>query len=317
MRKFLCLLIILLAIPVTVQAEDNDDEYLERMGLYRKTAAVTDLPWYSLAAMDQYERNINKEIDGRMTGIIIKPETWFGLLNFDNKRKHSEEAIQLFGGKGMDGNGDGIADIEDDEDVLYTYATIIQQLTDEEGTMQKALETYYDREKAADLIALMEKIFHKFQTLDLSERSFIVSKNFNYSYKNTWGDSRGYGGRRIHEGTDIFAGYGTPVKSASYGIVEIKGWNKFGGWRVGIRDAYNIYHYYAHLSRFEEKIEEGTLVKPGQVIGYVGSTGYGPEGTQGKFPPHLHYGIYKDNGKYEWAYDPYPSLKRWERNTDG
>lgn len=107
MRKFLCLLIILLAIPVTVQAEDNDDEYLERMGLYRKTAAVTDLPWYSLAAMDQYERNINKEIDGRMTGIIIKPETWFGLLNFDNKRKHSEEAIQLFGGKGMDGNGGG------------------------------------------------------------------------------------------------------------------------------------------------------------------------------------------------------------------
>ena len=319
MRKFIQILILILAIILTASLHTNaeeDTEYEDRMGLYRKTAAVTDLPWYTLAAMDQYERNIHGVEDDRLIGIQIDPDTWFGLLSFDETAKHTEGAIQLMGGKGMDGDGDGIADIENDEDVLYTYASWIQELTDEEGNLEKALATYYDREKAAKLIGLIENIFHEFNELDLSERSFIVPKYFNYSYRNTWGDRRGYGGNRIHEGTDIFAGYGTPVRSASYGIVEIKGWNKYGGWRIGIRDIYNIYHYYAHLGRFEEGLEEGSIVEPGQTIGYVGSTGYGPEGTQGKFPPHLHYGIYKDNGKYEWAYDPYPSLKRWERNSD-
>lgn len=36
-------------------------------------------------------------------------------------------------------------------------------------------------------------------------------------------------------------------------------------------------------------------------------------GTSGKFPPHLHYGMYKDNGYTEWSFDPYPYLKQWER----
>ena len=46
------------------------------------------------------------------------------------------------------------------------------------------------------------------------------------------------------------------------------------------------------MSRFAEGIEMGERVKKGEVIGYVGDSGYGPEGTTGKFPPHLHFGIY-------------------------
>ena len=57
-------------------------------------------------------------------------------------------------------------------------------------------------------------------------------------------------GSRIHEGTDIFANYGVPVHSTVYGIVEMKGWNKYGGWRIGIRDINNKYHYFAHLNGF-------------------------------------------------------------------
>ncbi|WP_373370365.1 M23 family metallopeptidase [Alkalicoccobacillus plakortidis] len=120
-----------------------------------------------------------------------------------------------------------------------------------------------------------------------------------------------WGGRRIHEGTDLFAGYGVPIQSTSYGTVELIGWNNYGGWRVGIRDLDNIYHYYAHLSGFEKGLEKGDVVKPGQVVGYCGSSGYGKPGTQGKFPPHLHYGMYRDNGVTEWSFDPYPLLKSW------
>ena len=60
-------------------------------------------------------------------------------------------------------------------------------------------------------------------------------------------------------------------------------------------------------------LKEGDIVEPGQVIGYVGSTGYGKEGTSGKFPPHLHFGLYKYDGRCEWAFNPYPHLRRWEK----
>jgi murein DD-endopeptidase MepM/ murein hydrolase activator NlpD len=77
-------------------------------------------------------------------------------------------------------------------------------------------------------------------------------------------------------------------------------------------DIHNTYHYFAHLSHFNEDVKEGDIVEPGRIIGYVGSSGYGKKGTSGKFPPHLHYGMYKFNGLIERAYDPFPSLKHWE-----
>ncbi|COF82235.1 Glycyl-glycine endopeptidase ALE-1 precursor [Streptococcus pneumoniae] len=104
-----------------------------------------------------------------------------------------------------------------------------------------------------------------------------------------------------------------PVRSTCYGIIETKGWNRLGGWRIGIRDLHNNYHYYAHLGGFSKEIQLGQIVEPGKVIGFVGSTGYGPPGTAGKFPPHLHFGMYKDNGYTEWAFDPYMHLSLWER----
>ena len=125
--------------------------------------------------------------------------------------------------------------------------------------------------------------------------------------------SRGWGGRRMHEGTDLFASYSVPVKSTTFGKVEVMGWNDYGGWRIGIRDVNNTYHYYAHLSGYTKDLKEGDILEPGTIIGYVGSSGYGKQGTSGKFPPHLHYGMYKYNGRVEWAYDPFPSLKRWEQ----
>jgi murein DD-endopeptidase MepM/ murein hydrolase activator NlpD len=172
---------------------------------------------------------------------------------------------------------------------------------------------YYQRDKTIGLISGHMKLFQKYGRLDLDQHSFPVPIRFNYSYKNTWGDARGWGGRRIHEGTDIFANYGVPVSSTCYGIVEMKGWNRFGGWRLGIRDSSNTYHYFAHLNGFADGLQVGQIVEPGQLIGSVGSSGYGPPGTSGKFPPHLHYGMYKDNGRTEWSYDPYPQLKVWER----
>ena len=76
-----------------------------------------------------------------------------------------------------------------------------------------------------------------------------------------------------------------PVRSTCYGIIETKGWNRLGGWRIGIRDLHNNYHYYAHLGGFSKEIQLRQIVEPGKVIGFVGSTGYGPPGTAENFRP--------------------------------
>lgn len=297
--------------------EPNVDVFQERQALYEKYEALTLIPWYYLAAVDQYERNlakVRKDIPQRdgQSAIHFKPEYWVGELN-PNVDDTFPASIRFFNGNGLDGNADGVIDRQNDEDVLFTMAHYLQRYGTEWDDYKIALWEYYGNEKAVQQIVTIAKLYHHFQTLDLSKRVFPIPLFHNYSYRSTWGDRRGWGGRRIHEGTDIFASYGVPIRSTTYGVVEIKGWNKYGGWRIGIRDIDNTYHYYAHLSGYNDEIKEGDIVEPGTVIGYVGSSGYGNPGTSGKFPPHLHYGMYKFNGITEWSFDPYPYLRIWEK----
>src|SRR5690625_3932590 len=289
------------------------DMYSDRLSLYQKTATLTNIPWYYLAAFDQYERNIQKDKTDNLVAISFPNELWYGPGN--NNYDNSVEAISMFGGLGQDGNGDGIADLTDPEDILFTAAQILTKNGLTEDDIKISLWHYYQRDLSVKTIVNIAKIYRHFKTVSLLERHFPVNIHYNYSYRSTWGHRRGFGGNRIHEGTDIFAGYGTPVTSTTYGVVELKGWNLYGGWRIGIRDIHNIYHYYAHLNGYAENIAVGDIVKPGDVLGTVGSSGYGPPGTAGKFPPHLHYGMYKDNGHNEWSFDPYPYLRKWERMT--
>jgi hypothetical protein len=289
----------------------------ERMNLFKKAETITQIPWYVLASVDQYERNVRRTRNDipkakGVIGIYIRPEVWAGMQNPDQSDTNPT-SISLFGGMGIDGNGDGKAEPDNDEDVLFTFAAYLLSYGIDLENIKIGLWDYYQRDKTIGLISGHMKLFQKYGRLDLDQHSFPVPIRFNYSFKNTWGDARGWGGRRIHEGTDIFANYGVPVSSTCYGIVEMKGWNRFGGWRLGIRDSSNTYHYFAHLNGFADGLQAGQIVEPGQLIGSVGSSGYGPPGTSGKFPPHLHYGMYKDNGRTEWSYDPYPQLKVWER----
>lgn len=291
----------------------------QRMDYYVKYQDVF-VPWFHLAAVDQYERNIQavrKDIPKREGTVALQfsEEYWVGPFNpnFDDT---SISSIQYFGGMGLDGDGDGKADLTNDDDVMYTMKMYLSQYGPSEDDYKMALWEYYKNEQVVNQIISIARLYKHYNTIDLDTHVFPVPvRGYNYSYRGTWGASRGWGGRRIHEGTDIFAGYGTPVVSTSYGIVEVMGWNEFGGWRIGIRDNHNTYHYYAHLAYFNKDLKVGDIVEPGTMIGGVGSTGYGKEGTSGKFPPHLHYGMYKFNGRTEWAFDPYPSLTQWEKES--
>ena len=318
MRKslvFLMILFLFYLFPDMTKAEETDTQ--KRMNLYKKMEAVTQIPWYYFAGVDQYERSVRhsrNDIPEEKGAIAIyfSPREWIGPLN-PNLEDKNPLSIGLFGGIGLDGNGDGLADRENDEDVLFTFANHLQAYGSHVDNVKIGLWDFYQRDQAVRIIMSNANVYRHFGTIELNERAFPVPLNHNYSFKNTWGDRRGWGGLRIHEGTDIFANYGVPVRSTVYGTIETIGWNRYGGWRIGIRDLNNVYHYYAHLNGYEKNVHQGMIVKPGDVIGYVGSSGYGPKGTSGKFPPHLHYGMYRDNGYNEWSFDPYPSLKAWER----
>ncbi|MFC0559480.1 M23 family metallopeptidase [Halalkalibacter alkalisediminis] len=321
----LALIAVFVSLPLVTYAADqkadltSEQIYEKRMDLYKKVETLTSVPWQYLAAVDTYERGLRRALNDRpkedgFISIYFSENEWAGSLN-PNKQDTHPLSIQMFGGIGLDGDGDGVADRLNDEDVLYTLAHQFEQYGVSEEDFRIALWEKYKRDQSVRIVHGHALVYEKFDRLDLNDHAFPMPLNYNYSYKNTWGDRRGWGGRRIHEGTDIFAGYNVPIRATAYGRVEIKGWNKYGGWRIGIRDLDNIYHYYAHLSGFEKGIEEGSIVAPGDVIGYCGSSGYGKPGTQGKFPPHLHYGMYRDNGRLEWSFDPYPSLKQWERKA--
>lgn len=129
--------------------------------------------------------------------------------------------------------------------------------------------------------------------------------------RDTFNEKRG-GGTRKHEALDILAPRGTPVLSASAGRLLKLHNSKDGGLMVYAADASNHFVLlYAHLDRYAEGLYEGTPLRQGQVIGYVGTTGNAPANT-----PHLHFAIAYPRGgdvKLWWtgkAIDPRPLLQR-------
>ncbi|MDR2710548.1 MAG: peptidoglycan DD-metalloendopeptidase family protein [Burkholderiales bacterium] len=88
--------------------------------------------------------------------------------------------------------------------------------------------------------------------------------------------------KRPHTGTDFAAPIGTPVHAASDGTVEFVGSQGGYGNLVILRHAGRITTYYGHLSRFASGLRKGNRVMQGDVIAYVGQTGWATG-------PHLHY----------------------------
>ena len=123
-----------------------------------------------------------------------------------------------------------------------------------------------------------------------------IAKNYGFNHYDDFGVSRSYGYKRNHKGNDLMTGIGTPIVAVEGGIVEELGWNQYGGWRIGIRSFDNKrYYYYAHLRKghpYHYSLSKGQPVYAGEVIGYVGMTGYSSkENTNNIKSPHLHFGM--------------------------
>ncbi|XOQ44949.1 MAG: L-Ala--D-Glu endopeptidase [Clostridium sp.] len=123
-----------------------------------------------------------------------------------------------------------------------------------------------------------------------------IAKNFPYTDCDDFGARRTYGYSRPHLGHDMMAATGTPVIAVESGVVEALGWNQYGGWRIGIRSFdTKRYYYYAHLRQnrpYAAGLAVGQTVKAGDVIGYVGRTGYSTKENVNNIKiSHLHFGL--------------------------
>ncbi len=123
-----------------------------------------------------------------------------------------------------------------------------------------------------------------------------IAAGYGYSHCDDFGVGRSFGFARKHLGNDLMGGLGTPIVAVEGGVVEAMGWNRYGGWRIGIRSFDSRrYYYYAHLQKdhpFAEGLAVGDIVQAGDCIGFMGRTGYSDkENVNNIETVHLHFGM--------------------------
>lgn len=182
-------------------------------------------------------------------------------------------------------------------------ADIAEKLLDGSQTveeMTKDMEYYpYYREAYG---AVLDGMVGEFQYVHPKKKVYglkaysPIAKEFPYSDYDDFGVSRSYGYKRNHLGHDMMGQVGTPVIAVESGYVSAFGWNQYGGWRIGINSFDGRrYYYYAHLRQnrpYAEGLKEGAVVQAGDVIGYIGRTGYSTEENTNNIDEyHLHFGL--------------------------
>ena len=178
------------------------------------------------------------------------------------------------------------------------------------GDITKSENRWKKAERWNSYVSVCRAIWNDLEYFPVAETNFGKA---NVSFSDSWMLDRTYKGDRKHEGTDIMPSVNKrdyfPVVSMTDGIVTSVGWLELGGYRVGITSPGGAYFYYAHLSSYAG-IKEGDPISAGDVIGFMGDTGYSKrEGTTGKFPVHLHLGIYIYKDGKEISVNPYAALK--------
>jgi murein DD-endopeptidase MepM/ murein hydrolase activator NlpD len=151
--------------------------------------------------------------------------------------------------------------------------------------------------------AVLGKFLDEYIDLKSGERRYGLAAYFPlaggywFNSYDDFGAKRGYGFARRHLGNDLMGSVGTPVIAVEGGSVYEVGWNRFGGWRIGIMSGDGRrYYYYAHLRKdkpYYKDFKKGDAVEAGDILGYMGNTGYSmkPNTNMKGGRPHLHYGL--------------------------
>ena len=197
-------------------------------------------------------------------------------------------------------------------ELLTMYYASDYACTDVEALKEDiAFVKEYQLEKFTSIKDDLLKIYQSAEIFPVGTITNLSDATVNYS--DSWNQARTYGGDRTHEGCDVMASFNQrgayPIYSVCDGVIENIGWLPLGGYRVFVKGEQGVYFYYAHLSEYAEDFSIGDEVSAGTLLGFMGDSGYGEEGTVGKFDVHLHFGIYMKDGKgEEYSVNSYPFL---------
>lgn len=248
----------------------------ENLKLYQKAEEETGIPWSVLAAIHWTETNFGDTSKGDPRQISHKnaqgpmqflPSTW-------------EEY-------GMDGNGDGKADIWNKEDAIISAAHYLKAHGGVEN-IRKAVWAYNHSNSYVNKVLQRSTLLAK----GLTDQAMASTGKMAMPVQGgTISDSFGdrihpiKKERRFHDGTDIAAPKGTPVNASADGTVTYTGYMGAYGNTVIINHGGGVTTQYSHLSDIQAV--QGMTVRQGQVVGKVGNTGWSTG-------PHLHFTVKKD-----------------------
>lgn len=209
---------------------------------------------------------------------------WITLLAYAAVRGGGE-----FGNKAEDYIAEAAAKLESKEETKESFAEKYQYFS------------YYYEAYSAVLGEMVGEFELENESGDMEKKYGLkafspIAKGFSYQDYDDFGVSRTFGYKRRHLGHDMMGLIGTPIIACESGYVEALGWNRYGGWRIGIRSFdKKRYYYYAHLRQnrpYAEGLKEGDYVSAGDVIGYMGHTGYSDtENVNNIETVHLHVGL--------------------------
>lgn len=122
------------------------------------------------------------------------------------------------------------------------------------------------------------------------------------TWTDSWGDPRSNPTPHTHQGNDVFAAFGTPVRAPSDGTVRY-GEDPTSGKYADVTEPNGTYYFMCHLEGYAPDLQSGDSVTQGQIVGFNGDTGNAKGG-----PPHVHFEVHPGGGS---AVDPKPTLDRW------
>lgn len=154
------------------------------------------------------------------------------------------------------------------------------------------------------------------ETVQETKKRMVPALRFpvdaNYTFENTYGESKTKNSKMTHNGIDILAPRHTPVHSLTDGTVVDVGWDGLGGWMVLIEADDNLQFYYSHFDQ-ECGFKKGDKVKKATVIGYTGNSGSTTEPVKkdtyeaGDYQVHIGFRMRVEK-KFTW-FNPYEFLK--------
>ena len=294
---------------------------------------ISNITTEELAKDSENSKSYIKWVDFKGTASVLKKLSDLDINSHVNDEPVKLDWIELMAYLGCKYGGNLALFKQSDLDTLVT--NLRGRKTMDELTRNMKLYNYFYQSYDA--------IFHEYigeyeiETTDVNgNKSYVkkyglkaflpIAKNYSFSHYKDFGTARSYGYRRLHLGNDLLGSIGTPVVAVESGYVEALGWNQYGGWRIGIRSFDGKrYYYYAHLRKdhpYAKDLCEGQIVTAGDVIGYLGMTGYSShENVNNINIPHLHFGlqlifneVQKDGVNQIWI-DVYEIIEFLRKNT--